>query len=370
MGYYAGGHWGYLENGSPLLLDPNDMLVFSSRQPDKLYLVRREFRRVNNSSVLMRNTLTSYPAVRAPRDNNNRWYGSFNAADAQHSLRVGTPSEEGQKVYLIEMYAVGADRDIRYRTATNSRNENDRTCVMPDYAARGDAPARPIMTSHASHMRYNGARLRVTQSASSPHPKMIFTSTELGMEYARLWGAEEIDEGDIERLNNLTVTHSPQTFRRQSLTLNTNGGEEVTTIGKYKLMRTGDVQRLVTGENLSDFARINKTVIGISVPKGLIAHTMRKGQSVSIDLPQGEYEVVQSGDVGDILDYRLDVLAVLQTTSVSVEVDRYSFLSNVDISGDESEAANANLMSRLGGDPLTNDETTSVDESWLNRLGF
>ena len=107
----------------------------------------------------------------------------------------------------------------------------------------------------------------------------------------------------------------------------------------------------------------------MSIPEKCLVAFPRDGQFVSHEVDSGVYAIRSLGNMeGSIHEQRFNVIAELRTYRIEFDLNRYDFLTVIDIDNDVL-TKNEGSLGRIGSIETIDGTSTSESDSLLDRIG-
>ena len=207
------------------------------------------------------------------------------------------------------------------------------------------------------------------KSAGSSAEELMIIKELRGMS-AKLWNQEDVTHDAVVRILNPSASASyslPSSIKRKKIQWHLS--QETFNAGNLTFSKMDMVPPLVSGENLRDIHRNEGINIVVSIPEKCLITFPREGQMVSQEVEGGVYAIQHTNiiDVGGIFDRRLLVIQALAQYRIEFDLNRYDFLTVLDIDTDILTTTDGSL-GRIGSIEEIDGQTNSENESLLDRI--
>lgn len=189
---------------------------------------------------------------------------------------------------------------------------------------------------------------------------------------AKLWSKEGVSHQEISILlrpseSENTSYSLPTSVKRKKIQWHES--TETFTCGSLKFSKMNLNPPLISGDSLYDVYRNDGINIVVSIPEKCLITFPRDGQFVSNEVDNGVFAIRSLTNMqGSILDQRLSVLQELENYKIEFDLNRYDFLTVVDI--DNNILTNdEGSLGRIGSIETIDGKSTSESDSLLDRIG-
>lgn len=189
---------------------------------------------------------------------------------------------------------------------------------------------------------------------------------------AKLWSKEGVSQQEVSRLlrpsrdetNAYTLPGKPKRKK-----IEWHESKETFSCGSLQFSKMNAEPPLVSGDSLYDVYRNEGINIVVSIPEKCLITFPRDGQFVSHEVDSGVFAIRSLSTMeGSIKEQRFNVLAELQNYRIEFDLNRYDFLTVVDI--DNNILTNdEGSLGRIGSIETIDGKSTSESDSLLDRIG-
>lgn len=330
------------------------------RRSSKVLRCEYEFVEVSTTCVLVKRTNTIW--------NLSNPTGRFSQVTDQ---MVSTAMQETPSVVEEQIFALLASRNAlpeEYERPENARNLQQQSLFLgPDQALNSAYPTR-VKGTKTTPAEFNSSLF--LQGEDKEHSYVIVK--ELRGAAAKLWSKEGVTHEEVSRLlrpsNNGTPAYTlPEKPKRKKIKWHES--EETFNCGSLKFSKMNLQPPLISGDTLYDIYRNDGINIIVSIPEKCLVAFPRDGQFVSHEIDSGVYAIRSLSSMeGSIHEQRLNVIAELRTYRIEFDLNRYDFLSVIDIDNDILTKSEGSL-GRIGSIETIDGQSTSESDSLLDRIG-
>lgn len=193
---------------------------------------------------------------------------------------------------------------------------------------------------------------------------------ELRGSAAKLWSQEVTSDEDVRNILEPASSSSysyPESAPRKKIRWHES--DETFVCGDLMFSKMNTDPPLVSGDSLRQMYRNNGIDITVSIPEKCLITFPREGETVSLEVDSGVFSVrTLTYDSEGIYAQRLAVLQTLGRYRIEFDLDRYDFLTVVDIDNNVLTTDEGSL-GRIGSIESIDGQITSESESLLNRIG-
>ena len=309
-----------------------------------------EVKYIDDNTLLLKVTCDFYNMQEAG-NGNSRW--SYTEADATYSIQNGEPFKQTSKLFLIQ-----ADASLKIK----AHKDHDNILVI---GASGDS------TKTTSGIK--------TEFKDSKDNKLIVV--ELLGANAKIWD-EQSEEKIAHILNPTIVEYTSPTFeemKRDGLLKSVRQGEPIA-VNNLMLYKIADEAPLsVSTGKLTTALDISELIIRCKLCKGaVLTYTdyTENGEVISRDVEPGIYNITLSkmnSKSRSLSKYRQKVMEAAEQITVDFTVNRFDFLTALDVETDKIKSEDSGLKGRVdaGASISIDSDAKSVNtDNLVNRVSF
>jgi hypothetical protein len=193
---------------------------------------------------------------------------------------------------------------------------------------------------------------------------------ELRGSSAKLWSNENVTESEVSIILSpqASATYTlPDSVKRKKIQWHKS--EETLICGNLEFSKMNTKPPLVSGDSLYDVYRNDGINIVVSIPEKCSITFPRDGQLVSNEIDSGVFAVrslLQTDE--SVYEQRLATLTIMESYRIEFDLNRYDFLTVVDIDNNILTTDDGSL-GRIGSIETIDGQSTSESDSLLDRVG-
>lgn len=328
------------------------------RRQGKILQCRYEFKEVSASCVLVKRTNTIWKLP-----NPTGRYTQVSDQMIATSLQ-GTPSVVEEQIFALRTTG-SVLPDTYSQPVDNPRNLMQQSLYLGMEEAIQNSGVKQIRGGKTSSAEFT-AELTATTGNNVGSIKI----KELRGSAAKLWSQETVSDEDVRNIleptSSVSYTYPSAAPRKK---IKWHESNETFVCGELVFSKVDAEPPLVSGDSLRQMYRNEGIDITVSIPEKCLITFPREGQLVSQEVDSGVFSVRTSLKVEEeIYTHRLAILQALTGYRIEFDLDRYDFLTVVDIDNDVLTTSDGSL-GRIGSIESIDGESTSESESLLDRIG-
>lgn len=330
------------------------------RRSSKILRCEYEFVEVSTTCVLVKRTNTIWNLTNPS--------GRFSQVTDQ---MVSTAMQENPNVIEEQMFALLVSRNAlpeEYEREENARNLQQQSLFLGPAEALSNAYPKRVKATKTTPAEFNASIS--LQGEEEEHGYVIIK--ELRGAAAKLWSKEGVTHEEVSRLlrppkDGTPAFTLPEKPKRKKIKWHES--EETFNCGSLKFSKMNLQPPLISGDSLYDIYRNHGINIIVSIPEKCLVAFPRDGQFVSHEVDSGVYAIRSLGNMeGSIHEQRFNVIAELRTYRIEFDLNRYDFLTVIDIDNDVL-TKNEGSLGRIGSIETIDGTSTSESDSLLDRIG-
>jgi len=346
----------------PIGIDLHDFVGSGryQRRSSKVLRCEYEFVEISTTCVLVKRTNTIWNLPNPT--------GRFSQVTDQmvSTAMQGTPSVVEEQIFalLVSMNALPEE----YERVENARNLQQQSLFLGPKQALSNAYPKQVKATKTTPAKFNASI--VLQGEEKEHGYVIIK--ELRGAAAKLWSNEGVTHDEVSRLLRPSQSETPSYTlpeKPKRKKIKWHESEETFNCGSLKFSKMNLEPPLISGDSLYDIYRNDGINIVVSIPEKCLVAFPRDGQFVSHEIDGGIYAVRSLSSMeGSIHEQRLNVIAELRLYRIEFDLNRYDFLTVIDIDNDILTKSEGSL-GRIGSIETIDGQSTSESDSLLDRIG-
>jgi len=332
------------------LLDKQRYDNYYRRQNAYVCQTTYQFQEVAFNAVLVERTVRTWVL---PRNDRNQWQ-RVSEADINATLRNDPISTETAHFGLVV-------EDGEWLSPSNVEYQDGAIFLGP--LANGSTDVHTFR-SETPGTRTTPAKSSLNATRNREEQECLITAMQLRGLNAQLWGKEDIT---IEELNAaMSIQEEEFTFPRivRKAVRHFKSTDDTVRYGELEFTRYGEANKIVATDTLFDAADADQRLIMVTIPTKCALRHLRTAK----DFESGIYVVTANyRQKESIYSRRLFILTALRNYRMEVDVNRYDFLTVMDI--DLEEVTEDEFNSHRVGTQVDIDlGIVSRDDSLLDRI--
>jgi len=351
-----------IEYVRPIGIDLHDFVGSGryQRRTSKVLRCEYEFVEVSTTCVLVKRTNTIW--------NLSNPTGRFQQVTDQMvaTAMQGTPNVVEEQIFALLVSRNALPEE--YERVENARNLQQQSLFLGPKQELDNSYPKRVRATKTTPAEFNASI--TLKGENKEHGYVIIK--ELRGAAAKLWSKEGVTHDEVSRLLRPSKSETssytlPEKPKRKKIKWHES--EETFNCGSLKFSKMNLQPPLISGDTLYDIYRNDGINIVVSIPEKCLVAFPRDGQFVSHEVDSGVYAIRSLSSMeGSIHEQRLNVIAELRTYRIEFDLNRYDFLSVIDIDNDILTKSEGSL-GRIGSIETIDGQSTSESDSLLDRIG-
>ena len=257
----------------------------------------------------------------------------------------------------------------QYEQVENARNLQQQSLFLGPLAKLNANYPTQIRATKTTPAKYHSSMFLAGEDTENSYVII----KELRGSAAKLWSKEGVSHEEVSRLlrpsEQETAAYTlPKKPKRKKIKWHES--EETFSCGSLVFSKMDIEPPLISGDTLYDVYRNEGINIIVSIPEKCLITFPRDGQLVSHEVDSGVFAIrsLTNMDNASIRDQRLSVINELNNYKIEFDLNRYDFLTVVDIDNDILTKDEGSL-GRIGSIETIDGLSTSESDSLLDRIG-